>query len=141
MFWKTFSKVADIIGIISFLVGIRTYFIAKGTQKAIRDHDDKKQYKTEIKAHIKTLKADYESIFNNDIYNERILNNVLQELDRIRINYPSVVKPFENEFSKLEKLINKTLLNLTSDTNFNRTNISRQLNKVIERLDKEEKII
>ena len=141
MFWDIFSKIADVIGVLSFLIAIPTYFIAKSTRKAIRDHDDKKQYKTEIRAHINTLQADYESIFNHDIYNERILNNVLQELDRIQINYPSVVKPFKNEFSKLEKNINQTLLKLSSDANFNRTNISRQLNKIIERLDKEEKSI
>lgn len=141
MSWDIFSKIADVVGVLSFLFAMPTYFIAKSTQKAIRDHDDKKQYKDEIKSHIDTLKADYESIFNNDIYNERILNNVLQELDRIRINYPSVLKPFKSEFGKLEKIIKQTILKLPSDPNFNRTNTARQLNKIIERLEKEEKSI
>lgn len=141
MSWDIFGKIADVVGILSFLVAIPTYFTARGTRKAIQYHDDKKQYKREIKMHISTLKANYESIHNNDVYNESILNNVLQELDRIQINYPTVVKPFKKEFKQLEKKINQTLLKLPSDSDFNRTKISRQLNKIIERLDKEEKTI
>lgn len=141
MSWDSFSKIADVIGVVSFFVAVPTYLNARRTRKAIQYHDDKKQYKTEIKTHISILRANYENIHNNDIYNDCILNDILQELDRIKINYASVVKAFNREFSKLEKRINKTIPKLSVDPGFNRTRISRQLNKIIELLDKEEKTI
>lgn len=138
-FWDGVSKFADFLGIISFFISIPTFFFAKNTRKAIRSHDDKKQYQQEIKNRIDEMKIHHKSISNNDVYNEAILNTLLNETDALLIQYPTVVKSFKRDIKNLQKLISKALDNIKTSPEFNRNKIARKLNEVIQRLEKEEK--
>ena len=138
-FWDIVSKFADSLGILSFVISIPTLIFAKSTRKAIQSHDDKKQYQQEIKKHINEMKINHESIANNDVYNEAILNTVLSEMDTLLIQYPTVVKAFKKDIKALQKLVSKALDNLNASPDFNRNKIARKLNEVIQRLEKEEK--
>ena len=137
--WGFVSKIADSVGILSFIISIPTLIFAKSTRKAIQSHDDKKQYQQEIENHINEMRIHYQSISNNDVYNEEILNTLLNEMDTLLIQYPTVVKTFKKDIKELQKLISKTQDNIKSDSNFNRNKIARKLNAVIQRLEKEEK--
>lgn len=138
-FWGIISKFADSLGILSFIISIPTFFFAKNTRKAIQSHDDKKQYQQEINNHISEMKIHHESISNNDVYNEAILNILLSEMDTLLIQYPTVVKSFKKDIKNLQKLISKALDNIRTSPEFNRNKIARKLNEVIQRLEKEEK--
>ena len=138
-FWDIVSKFADSLGILSFVISIPTLIFAKSTRKAIQSHDDKKQYQQEIKKHINEMKINHESIANNDVYNEAILNTVLSEMDTLLIQYPTVVKSFKKDIKALQKLVSKALDNLKTSPDYNRSKVARKLNEVIQRLEKEEK--
>lgn len=138
-FWGIVSRFADSFGILSFFISIPTLVFAKSTRKAIQSHDDKKQYQQEIENHINEMRIHYQSIANNDVYNEEILNTLLNEMDTLLIQYPTVVKSFKKDIKELQKLISITQDNIKSDSNFNRNKIARKLNTVIQRLQKEEK--
>lgn len=137
--WESVGKIADVVGVLSFIISIPTYLFAKSTKKAIQSYNDKKQYQSEIKERIDEMKVHYQSISNNDVYNEDILNTVLNEMDALLIQYPTVVKSFKKDIKALQKLIPKTVNNLKTAPDYNRNKIARKLNAVIQRLEKEEK--
>lgn len=139
--WNWFGRIADVIGVISFIISIPTLIFAKTAKKAIQEHDDIKEYKDEIDEHIDSLVGLYESMEKDEIYNRSILTALQKELDTLTIQYTSVIKPFKNKINKLLGKIKTALINIDTDKTYNKSNVTRLLNQVIEHLKKVKKSI
>ncbi len=133
------DNVADVTGIISFAISIPTLILAKGTRKAIKEHDDAKEYQIEIDTHIKDLENLSTSIEKDDVYNVQLLRSLQKILDTINIQYSSVVKPFKRKISKLLKCISQALQLVEHNPNYNKAKVIRLLEQVIQHLKKVKK--
>lgn len=138
--WDILDKLADALGVVSFIISIPTLVFAKSTKKAIQEHDDIKEYKDEIDGHIKELSNIYTTLKNGDIYNEKLLRTLQSEIDAIQIQYKSVLKPFNREIKNLLSKIESAIKNITPEnSDYNKNSITRSLNKIIEHLKKVKK--
>lgn len=134
--WEIFGRFADIIGLISFAFSLPTYFIAKGTRKAIESHVEKKEFAENIDESIRELKSYYSLIADEKIYDEEILNSIIKTIDSIKINYSSVLKPYHRDINKLKSMCDSAILHLDRNANYNRREIEKKMNIVITELEK-----
>lgn len=140
VFWDKFGIFADIVGVVSFGISIPTFLAAHGARKAIIQHDEVKQYRDEIQYHIDTLKGWLQIISSGDDYGIELLTDIYQTLDTLTIQYSSVVKPFSKKIKQLQSTINEACEKSTI-IGYNRRIIQKQLNIVIQHLEKEKKSI
>lgn len=131
--WETFGRAADIIGVLSFIISLPTLFIAQSTKKAIKKHDDIKEYKVEIDKHIISLEGYLTTIEVDDIYNEKILDALYKEMDSLLIQYESVVKPYRRKLNKIKKFADEATKQIANNpqSRYNKTKLIRLLNQVV----------
>lgn len=139
VYWNILSHIADILGVIAAVISLLTYLATRKIRKAIVSHDEIKHYREEINEILSKLISLHSSMKEDNLYNEKILTQVAEELTAIRIQYSSVVKGFSKDINKLEVMIyNICIPGLSS--NSNRKVCIRKFGEIIERLKKEEAV-
>ncbi len=135
------SFIADILGILSFLVGIGTFFTTLRIRKKMIMHVAKSDYRQEIDTQVKNLRSYYETIIKDNIYTESLLIKLEMELDDLIIAYDAILpKDLTSKMKKLKAHISGKCLKDLNDKQF-KIDCAKQIHSIASKLAKEKKII
>lgn len=140
--WDFLSSTADILGIISFLIGIGTFITTLRIRKKMLLHVEKSDYIKEIDNQIQDLKSYYDTMRKDDeLYNSSLLETIDAKLDDIQIAYDTILpKDLSNLIKKLRNHIkNNCQTSLTNKSA--KTECAKQLHTIIAKLAKEKKVL
>lgn len=135
------STVADILGIISFLIGIGTFITTLRIRKKMMVHVEKSDYLKEIDEQVKNLLSYYETMTKDEIFNSPLLDRIDVDLDDLLIAYGSILpKELVSQIKKARNYIaNKCHKNLNDKAV--KRELAKQLHSIASKLAKEKKIL
>ena len=135
MSWTTFGIIADIIGVISFIISIPALITAKNAKKALREYKSKLRFDAEIDTRIQSLDVLQNSISKDDQYDANILKNVYKELDTILIHHKEAIPPSDAKMiNRLMSDVYSSLSKIMYTPDYNKQTIELRLNSAIETL-------
>lgn len=137
--WTWFTLVAGLASIVSLGFTIPTFVAAQQTQKAIQKHDDTREFREEIEGYIKQLEGIHNSMKKDSLFNRAVVENIVEIIDTILIQYETVVNPFISSINELKQYLEESLERIESTPDYNQNNIKRALHVVIEQLKKARK--
>lgn len=136
------STIADVLGILSFLISIPTFFTALGIRKKMMIHVEKTDYLQEIDTQVQNLYSYYDTITKDGVlYNKIILDKVDVSLDDLIIAYETILpKELVSKMKKLRNHIKNKCMKDLSDKNA-KSECARQLHTIASKLAKEKKLL
>ena len=135
------SLAADILGIVSFLIGIGTFATTLRIRKKMLLHVEKSDYLQEIDNQVKNLLSYYETITIDNMYTVTLLDKIDVTLDDLQIAYGSILpKDLSTQIRKLRTHIKQKCYTNLKDQNAKRE-CAKQLHTIASKLAKEKKVL
>lgn len=135
------GNIADILGIISFILGIWTLCTTTGIKKSLLYHVEKSSYLENIDHNIANLKALVITLKEDEkLYTQNYLDMVVEELNCILVYYGTVIEKKDvTRIKKLKTHIEEKCSNL-KDSKAKR-HLKEELDYFCMKLDKEKKML
>lgn len=142
MFLQCLGVVADVFGILSFVLGLVTLAMTVGIKKSLLKHIEKSDYLQDIDAQVAELKSFYDTLLKDDsLYNEILLQRIDAQLEDVYIGYETILpKKFLAEIAKLRNHIKNRCLRNLEDRRAKQDCIN-QIHSIYTRLRKEKKLL
>lgn len=138
---NTLSLIADITGIISFIIGLGTFITTLKLRKKIVSHVEKSDYYEEVEAQSKNLLSYCDTINKDNVYNTDLLDMIDITLDDLVIAYGSILpKDLLSQIKKVRNHIKNKCQKSTNDKEARRECV-KQLHRIAVRLLKEKKVL
>ena len=135
------SFIADVIGIVSFLIGIGTFVNTLRIRKKILLRVEKMDFFQEIDGQVNNLFSYYETITTDGMYNEKLLAKIDASLDDLQISYESILpKKISTRIKELRTYIKQNCLVNLNDQAVKRE-CSQKLHSIALQLKKEKKVL
>ena len=135
------SIIADIAGILSFLIGVGTLVVALRIRNKILSNVEKSDYIQEIDSHIKNLLSYCETIKKDELYTSELLDTIDIALDDLQIAYGTILpKDLSSLIKKLRNHIKFACQKNIKDEVAKR-DCAKQLHTIASKLRKEKKVL
>ncbi len=132
--WDFLDKLADVLGIVSFIIAIPTLVNTHKAKSAIIE------YVVEIDKIIYNIKQIAERINSSKTADEQDLKAIYNALEELHIFYGPIVKKFKDKIFDSQELIKSMLLDGYSNSYHNKTRLILLLSQITTRLEKMKKV-
>lgn len=133
--------IADVLGILSFIIGLPTLFTTFGIKKSFTKHIEKSDFLAEIDSKTNDLMSYYNSIHDDELYTNDLLDLIIADLEDIRIIYENILPPkIVKDIKSLEKHIKNNCYDKLYDEN-NKRICKTMLRSIVTKLRKEKKML
>ena len=135
------AQIADITGILSFLIGILTFITTLRIRSKIRANLEKSDYIKEIDNHVNDLKSYYDTMIKDELYTSELLDTIDVTLDDIQILYGSILpKKLSGQIRKLRNFIKNSCQKNLSDKKA-KIDCAKQIHTIASKLAKEKRVL
>lgn len=109
-FWLWFGRVADILGVISFVISIITLFVTAGIKKAQRQQVEKSDYSVDIENQLETLKAYHDLAAKSDKFDDSLALELQENLICIETYYETLLpKKLKSDIKGLKNYLENSM--------------------------------
>lgn len=138
---NTIGVIADVLGILSFFVGLPTLFTTMRIKTSLKKHIAKSAFMADIDSNINDLMSFYKSIQDDKIFTNDLLERIIQTLDDVMITYDGILpKKIVSDMKKLEKHIKENCYDNLDDESAKRT-CKTMLRNIATKLRREKKLL
>lgn len=136
------SIIADITGIISFIIGFITFLVTLRIRKKLLQHIEKSDYIQDIDNQVKNLLSYCETINRDEeLYTDILLDTIDTNLEDLQIAYETILpKKLSGSIKKLRNLIKQRCYEHLDDKDAKRE-CAKQLHALATKLNKEKKVL
>ena len=128
--------IADYAGIAGLVISCITLLNMKKIKTALVTHAEKVDFEENVTAIVSDMTSLAESIQQDNLYNQGILDEILGKLDTLEIYYPSSVAKVKKDISKLRKEVNQAIEKLSAQPQYNKRQVAHSLSVLSKKLDK-----